>query len=69
MTDDWLREIDKTFVGSVSLDFSAAFDIFDQNLLLEKHICYGFTSTAILWIKCYLSNRTRGCSLMEAYPT
>ena len=37
MTDDWLREIDDTiFVGAVLLDFSAAFDIIDHNLLLEK---------------------------------
>ena len=35
------------------------FDIIDHSLLLEKCICYGFTSPAILWIKTYLSNRTQ----------
>ena len=60
MTDDWLREIDhKKIVGSVLLDFSAAFDIIDHSLLLEKRMCYGFTPPAILWIKTYLSNRTQ----------
>jgi hypothetical protein len=37
MTDDWLKEIDnKTIVGAVLLDFIAAFDIIDHNLLLNK---------------------------------
>ena len=37
MTDDWVKEIDKKIVGAVLLDFSAAFDIIDQNQLLKKH--------------------------------
>ena len=45
--------------GAVLLDFSAAFDIIDQSLLLEKRMCYGFTHPAIMWIKSYLNNRTQ----------
>ena len=60
MTDDWLRAIDdKMNVGAVLLDFSAAFDINDHSLLLEKRMCYDFTPPAIMWIKSYLSNRTQ----------
>ena len=60
MTDDWLREInDEIIVGSVLLYFSAASDIIDHSLLLEKRMCYGFTPPAIMWIKRYLSNRTQ----------
>ena len=60
MTDDWLRETDdKMIVGPVLLDFSAAFDIMDHRLLVEKCMCYGFTPPAMIWIKSYLSNRTQ----------
>ena len=41
------------------LDFSAAFDIIDHSLLLEKRMFFGFTPPAIMWIKSYLSNRTQ----------
>ena len=58
MTDDWHREINnKNLVGAVLLDFSAAFDIIDHNLLLQKLKGYGFNSTAILWLGNYLANR------------
>jgi hypothetical protein len=67
MTDNWLREIDdKMIVGAVLLDFSAAFDIIDRSLLLEKHMCYGFTPPAIMWIKSCLSNRTQKVCFNES---
>ena len=48
MTNDWLKYIDnKKVVGAVLLDFSAAFDIIDHNLLLEKRMCYGFSISAL----------------------
>ena len=46
-------------VGAVLVDFSAAFDIIDHSLLLEKRMCYVFTHPAIMWIKSYLSSRTQ----------
>ena len=60
MTDDWLNEIDnKEIVGAVVSDLNAAFDIIDNNLLLRKSMCYGFSTSAILWIQIYISNRTQ----------
>lgn len=60
MTEDWLREIDrKNMVGAVLLDYSAAFDVIDHRLLINKLRWYGFTPTAIAWLKSYLLNRTQ----------
>ena len=49
----------KRLVGSIMLDYSAAFDIIDHSLLLDKLSCYGFTSSAVRWIKSYLTNRSQ----------
>lgn len=60
MTDDWLREIEeKKIVGAVLIDFSAAFDIINHNLLLKKLECYGFDQSAVSWFESYLANRTQ----------
>jgi len=51
MSDDWLRETEKrNITGVVFLDFSAAFDIIDHDLLLTKLSCYGFEKSAITWM-------------------
>ena len=43
ITDYWMKYIDNMkIVGAVLLDFSAAFDIFDHDLLLRKCMFYGF---------------------------
>lgn len=58
MTDEWLKEIDAgKIVGSVLLDFSAAFDILDHKLLIKKLHCYGFDRDSVAWINSYLTNR------------
>ncbi len=49
MTDDWLMNIEqKKLVGAVLLDFTAAFDIIDHELLIKKLECYGFSQSAII---------------------
>ena len=64
MTDCLRKMYNKKIVGAIVFDFSVDFGIIDHNLLLEKCMCYGFTSPAILWIESY-----RGYSLMEDSPT
>ena len=60
MTDDWLKYIDNKVGGVVLLDFSAAFNIIDHNLLRK---CNCFSTFVISWIQSYLhvSNRTQRC--------
>lgn len=58
MTDEWLRKMDSgKIIGSVLLDFSAAFDILDHMLLVNKLHCYGFDRRSVAWISSYLTNR------------
>lgn len=58
ITDHWLQEIDnKKIVGTIFLDLSAAFDLLDHTILLNKLKCYGFLLPALRWLESYLSNR------------
>lgn len=58
MTDDWLWEMENNnIIGVVLLDFSAAFDIIDHEILLKKLKSYGFVESALQFISSYLSDR------------
>lgn len=60
MSDSWLTSIDDPrLVGTILLDFSAAFDVIDHVILISKLIGYGFTSSAIRWFTSYLSERSQ----------
>ena len=58
LTDNWLRHIDnKSLVGAVLLDFSAAFDIIQHKILINKLVEYNFKSSAISLLTSYLGDR------------
>ena len=60
MTDDRYRDLaNKMICGAVLLDFTAAFDVIDHKLLLEKLECYGFRPSAVAWMESYLVNRSQ----------
>ena len=45
--------------GVCMLDMSAAFDIVDHELLLQKFSLYGFDENALQWINSYLLGRSQ----------
>ena len=45
--------------GVCMLDMSAAFDVVDHDILIEKLKLYGFDKEALTWIKDYLSGRSQ----------
>ena len=58
MYDLWIREAeDRKLSAALLLDLSAAFDVVDHNILLDKLQLYKFDPEAISWFKSYLSDR------------
>ena len=58
MYDKWVEALEyKKFTGVCFLDLSAAFDIVDHPLLLEKLKLYGFAENSVNLIDSYLSGR------------
>ena len=76
MYDSWINNFDRGEYSAVCfLDMSAAFDIVDHSLLLEKLKLYGFNQESLSWLDSYLSGRSQsvliGASLsgLLAVPT
>ena len=60
--DKWLEEMEgNKMVGVLFCDQSAAFDLCDHTILLDKLELMGVDQGSLAWIKSYLSNRTQSC--------
>ena len=58
--DRWLSAISRNeTVAAIMVDLSAAFDVVDHGLLLEKLSVYGFDSQTINWFQSYLVGRSQ----------
>ena len=58
MHDLWIKEAKETkLTAALLLDLSAAFDVVDHHVLLEKLKLYKFSEKSIAWLKSYLENR------------
>ena len=61
MYDTWLdANEDGDLAGVCMVDMSAAFDVVDTEILLEKLKLYGFDQNAIQWTWSYLTYRSQG---------
>ena len=60
MMDTWLEALEEGEVTAViMLDMSAAFDVVDHNILLDKLKLYGLNDGALTWVKSYLDGRSQ----------
>ena len=56
----WVEAVDHgELAGVCMMDMSAAFDVVDPELLLQKLQLYGFDDGAVEWMKNYLTNRSQ----------
>ena len=76
MYDSWINNFDRgAYSGVCFLDMSAAFDIVDHTLLLQKLELYGFNKRSLSWLRSYLSDRSQcvsinsSCSSLLNVPT
>ena len=64
MYDNWVEEVDKgKMVGVLLCDQSAAFDLCDHFLLIEKLRLMGIEDSAASWFWSYLSSRKQSCMI------
>ena len=60
MFDGWAQAVEgEQLVGACMLDMSAAFDLVDHDLLIQKLAIYGFDENFLRWIRSYLSGRSQ----------
>ena len=58
MNDVWLEAFDnKKITAIVMIDLSAAFDVVNPSILLQKLRIYGFNEDSIQWLRSYLNSR------------
>ena len=62
MYDHWVEEVDQgKMVGVLICDQSAAFDLCDHDLLIQKMELMGVEEQALMWFRSYLSGRKQSC--------
>ena len=59
MYDQWVEEVEENNMVGVMIDLSAAFDLVDHSLLLDKLQLFGVQADVTQWIRSYLTSRTQ----------
>ena len=60
MYDKWVEQVEEgKLVGVMMIDLSAAFDMVDHSILLQKLTLFGLDAGAVKWMKTYLSGRSQ----------
>ena len=64
MYDQWVEEVEGgLMVGVMMIDLSAAFDMVDHGLLLQKLSLFGLNHRALKWVESYLTSRYQSVSV------
>ena len=70
MYDRWVRAAHQGGVtGVVLLDLSAAFDLVDHQILLDKLKIYGLQPDFCEWVRCYLTDRHQAVWLRHCFSS
>ena len=68
MFEVWAEAFDEGNISAVLLlDLSAAFDVVDHGIMLEKLKIYGFDENLVSWMESYLSDRKQKVYIDGAY--
>ena len=60
MYDNWVNGLERgNMTGVMMIDLSAAFDLVDHPLLLQKLELLGFDNHAVMWMWSYLTGRSQ----------
>ena len=70
MFDTWLDALDNDEISAViMMDLSAAFDVVDHDILIDKLKLYGLDEATISWFSSYLSSRSQQVFVEGALST
>ena len=65
MYDNWINMVESGQLGGICmLDMSAAFDVVEHQILLDKLSLYGFDINSVDWIRNYLTGGSQ-CVVIE----
>ena len=68
MYDRWVRAAhEEQLSGVILLDLSAAFDLVDSSILLQKLQIYGFDESSRNWVQSYLTDRNQAVWVDHVY--
>ena len=64
LIENWKKSRDKSFVGTILMDLSKAFDCIPHDLLAAKHDSYGLSEVAVTFVHSYLKRIKQGVKII-----